>query len=172
MAFQTSDAACPIEIPRDFVVGFTKLTAEELASGYRHGFLSASDARDIAPSVGEGSQRIVDALEGAPGRPYAELDRQTFGLGTSVPIALGEDRTARVWLPLALAWLYDTRDSFEDPFLCVEVLYAAFGHPQEVAPFVRYMPAPAGRPLGLDHVEAAWKDYVSTARLTYRLRST
>jgi hypothetical protein len=44
------------------------------------------------------------------------------------------------WLYILLAWLYENRDGFEDPLGLVEEVYAEFGYPRAIAPFVRYMP--------------------------------
>ena len=46
----------------------------------------------------------------------------------------------RKWAFLILAWVYEHRDSFEDPLDLVEKLYADLDYPEQVAPFVRYMP--------------------------------
>lgn len=54
----------------------------------------------------------------------------------------GEDDAAssRRWLYLVLAWLFEHRDELPDPLQSVEVVYAEFDYPEEVAEFVRYMP--------------------------------
>lgn len=50
------------------------------------------------------------------------------------------DVLRRSWLFLVLAWLWEHRAEEEDPLRMVELVYAEFGYPREVASFVRYMP--------------------------------
>lgn len=45
------------------------------------------------------------------------------------------------WLYLQLAWLFENRLTIDDPLGEVEKIYADFDYPEDVASFVRYMPA-------------------------------
>ncbi|MBU8900116.1 DUF2247 family protein [Corallococcus sp. M34] len=45
------------------------------------------------------------------------------------------------WLYLALAWVLFAKARFSDPLQKVEEIYADFGYPGGIAPFVRYMPS-------------------------------
>lgn len=55
-------------------------------------------------------------------------------------IHVPEAVSKRKWLYLALLSLFERRDELEDPFGDVEEVYVDFGYPDEVSPFVRYMP--------------------------------
>lgn len=50
------------------------------------------------------------------------------------------EATFHRWLYLVLAWLYDHRAELADPLQDVELVYADFDYPEELAAFVRYMP--------------------------------
>ena len=41
---------------------------------------------------------------------------------------------------LVLSWLYETKDSYDDPLAVVETIYADFNYPSSICEFVRYMP--------------------------------
>lgn len=74
---------------------------------------------------------------------------------------------AAKWLYLLLAWVFVNRTAFDDPLGMVEQIYADFDYPEEVAPFVRYMPM-VGPDLGsTDRNEARlyqyWEQYLDSA---------
>jgi hypothetical protein len=48
------------------------------------------------------------------------------------------------WMCIILGWVYRRQGDFPDPLGVVEELYAEFGYPQELEPFVRYMPVVDG----------------------------
>jgi hypothetical protein len=50
------------------------------------------------------------------------------------------DEVEAKWLYLVLAWLFENRETMNDPLGIIEELYADFGYPHEISPFVRYMP--------------------------------
>lgn len=69
--------------------------------------------------------------------------------------------SVRKWLYLELLATYELRRHLKDPFEFVEEIYADFGYPQSVAPFVRYMPPPAGAAYGLEAMTERWMQYLS-----------
>ncbi|HEY0690131.1 MAG TPA: DUF2247 family protein [Kribbella sp.] len=71
------------------------------------------------------------------------------------------DAAARAWLFLALAWVHEKEGDFLDPYEVVEMLYADFGYPAAIEGFVRFMPSPAGEPVGTSALDARWRAYLS-----------
>lgn len=47
------------------------------------------------------------------------------------------------WAKIVAAWISETCDRRDDPLSLIMEVYAAFGYPVELAPFVRYMPTSA-----------------------------
>lgn len=44
-------------------------------------------------------------------------------------------------LYFVLAWLYETKDSYDDPLSIVEEVYADFDYPEHISGFIKYMPS-------------------------------
>ncbi|OIN30820.1 hypothetical protein AO411_2029410 [Salmonella enterica subsp. enterica serovar Sarajane] len=71
------------------------------------------------------------------------------------------------WLFIALYWLWNNRDSFEDPLAEVEIIYADFDYPSEIEGFVKYMPPSDGydpsahsRIENINHLMCKWKNFL------------
>lgn len=128
-------------IPILFVQQHISLSWAEILWGYDHHFISWMDIVEVAKNrlqlnstewefelaslskesvfrVGELIQKIVDC----------ELEKSNKDLGER-------------WLFLILAWVFQNRDSINDPLGVVENIYADFDYPSEIESFVRYMPA-------------------------------
>jgi len=45
------------------------------------------------------------------------------------------------WLYLILLWLYENRETIDNPLEKVEIVYADFNYPIKISSFVRYMPS-------------------------------
>lgn len=52
--------------------------------------------------------------------------------------------SAKKWLFLVLAWLFEQRSSVSDPFCEINSIYADFDYPPEIEGFVSYMPPSDG----------------------------
>ena len=68
------------------------------------------------------------------------------------------------WLYLALAWLFENRDSVSDPLVQVEMIYADFDYPPEITSLVYYMPCDepdlGSRELNEARIYANWENYL------------
>ena len=75
----------------------------------------------------------------------------------------GEYDSAK-WLYLALAWLFENRDSVSDPLIQVEMIYADFDYPPEITSLVYYMPCDepdlGSRELNEARIYANWENYL------------
>ena len=60
-------------------------------------------------------------------------------LANTEPV-VSEEILRQKWLYLILRWLFENREQFSDPLAMVEDIFCDFGHPLEIAKFIRYMP--------------------------------
>lgn len=102
--------------------------------------------------------RIVESLSLLPSD---ELDKVPYLMDK-----LADDGKS-LWVFLALAWVHDHKDEFGDPLSAVEMLYADFGYPEEMAGIVRFVPPPGGAAAGVDGIEERWQAYLEDRRNYY-----
>lgn len=158
------------QIPAGYVLERVVPTAAEIACGATQGWLSPSDAVAIA----------VEKLD--RGYPLAPSEERLALLLTDdldeVPALVSElevghepkELRERLWLFLALDWLADHGEDFDDPYEIIEMLYADFDYPAEIAGLVRWMPLPEGEPTGLAATDERWKGYLDSTRVAYARR--
>ena len=158
-----------LPVPYSFVRERVRLNWSEVQLGLLRGYLEPRGSIDLAVEMAgllDKPSESISALAGISIRDptfcqqaldivnqLAERERETDK----------ENREA-VWLYLLLAWLYEQRDLDSDPLQLVEIVYADFDYPEEMAHFVGYMPM-VGPDLG--SVEAntqrafsRWKQFV------------
>lgn len=66
----------------------------------------------------------------------------------------------RKFLFLALKWVYDNQELYEDPLQVVEMIYADFDYPEEIKGFVRYMPATSASTVGYPRFWDNWEQFL------------
>lgn len=71
------------------------------------------------------------------------------------------------WLFILLSWLWNNRNSFEDPLAEVEIIYADFDYPPEIEGFIKYMPPSDGYDPSIhsqmentNHLMDKWRNYL------------
>ena len=112
--------------------------------GLEHRLIDAGDAVSIAVDyVSKKDESSWIEIELA-GLLRSELYRVPELVGLLTADQESGDVAKSKWLYLVLAWLYEQRDSVDDPLGIVEQIYADFGHPEEMSSFVRYMPPTDG----------------------------
>lgn len=154
-------------IPADYVLERVVPTAPEIACGLEQGWLSSGDVVAIAVEKLDRGCLLTAAEERLALLLTDELDAvpslvSELGVGYE-PTELRE----RPWLFLALDWLADHREQFDDPYEIVELLYADFDYPGEIAGLVRWMPVAEGEPTGLAAIDGRWKHYLDSTRAEY-----
>jgi hypothetical protein len=151
------------EIPAAFVLAEgVPMTAEDLEYAFERGFLKPTDVVALAThEVGRGADD--DVLVALACLLRDEADRVPGVLELIAdPERIHDPReSARKWLYLQLKAAYDQRGRLSDPLGVVEEVYADFGYPQTVAPFVRYMPLRPGDEPGTGPLMDRWRDYLS-----------
>jgi len=66
------------------------------------------------------------------------------------------------WMRLAVAWLYQHRESLDDPWAVLEQIWEAFGHPESLNGLIRWMPAPPGEEPGESGMLERWRAYIAS----------
>jgi hypothetical protein len=158
------------EVPAAFVLAEdVPMTAEDLAYAFERGFLKPADVVALAThEVGCGADDDVLAALGCLLRDEADRVPGVLEL-LDDPERIHDPReSARKWLYLQLKAAYDKRDRLSDPLGVVEEVYADFGYPPTVAPFVRYMPLRSGDEPGTGPLIGRWRDYLSRERAALR----
>ena len=162
------------EVPAAFVLAEdVPMTAEDLRYGLVRGFLKPADVVALAAhEVGQGSDddilmALASLLRDEVGRLTEVLDRMDD------PMRIHDAReSARKWLYLQLKAAYDERVRLSDPLGVVEEVYADFGYPPTVAPFVRYMPLRPGDEPGTGALMDRWLSFLSREGLALRQQPT
>jgi len=165
-----SDAGV-LPVPVVYIADRTVLTPPELVYGYRQGWLSDADV--VALALAAYQQGPVPAAEEELALLLSDdLDRVPDLIDElEADGETAEGGEARgVWLYLALAWLYEHRSEVPDPLGVVEMLFADFDYPLEIAGIVRFMPVPPGEPTGSVAVENRWRAYLDHKAQQYASR--
>jgi hypothetical protein len=152
------------KIPMAFIRPRSRLTWREVEFGLENGWLSDDAAIDLAidrVTAGDDSRDVVELASVLPHEKY-KIPQIVRRLAERDP-RCSKDK----WLFLLLAWLYEHRKIVEEPLAVIEQLYADFGYPEEIASFVRYMPAQDPSRVGEPYLLDAWRRYLDTVGRDY-----
>ncbi|WP_341684048.1 DUF2247 family protein [Nocardia farcinica] len=121
-------------IPASFIVDWARVTPRELHYGYTNQWISSADVVELALGSIVPSGSKMGIVEEISLLLSDELDR--------IPELMDQliDRDDRVWTYLALAWVHENQEEFDDPLKTVDLIFADFGYPQDVGEFVTFMP--------------------------------
>jgi hypothetical protein len=79
-----------------------------------------------------------------------------------------EDDLKNNWMFLTLSWIYENRENFADPLELVEEVYADYGYPDQLIPFVRFIPPLDGydpashtKEENVDRLMKNWESYLN-----------
>lgn len=149
-----------IKIPSTFIRPRAHLTWREVEFGLQNGWLTDEAAIDLSidrVTAGDDSPEVVELASVLLHEKY-QVPQIVRRLAERDP-ECSKDK----WLFLLLAWLYEHRDTVEEPLSVVEELYADFDYPEEMASFVRYMPPQDPSRVGESYLLDAWRRYLETA---------
>ncbi|WP_280204436.1 DUF2247 family protein [Nocardia farcinica] len=153
-------------IPASFIVDWARLTPRELHYGYTNQWISSADVVELALGSIVPSGSKMGIVEEISLLLSDELDR--------IPELMDQliDRDDRVWTYLALAWVHENQEEFDDPFKTVDLIFADFGYPQDVGEFVTFMPPPPGGVPRYPGLRQRWKGYLEQNRSEFFLSRT
>ncbi|MGQ4617474.1 DUF2247 family protein [Nocardia sp. R7R-8] len=158
-----TDKLLQFRIPSSFVDAQARLTATELRYGFANHWLTAADVVQLSLNGSvmpdRRSMEIVDALSLLLSD---ELEKVPELLCQLTP----DDRA--VWVYLALAWVYEHQSDFADPLRAIEMLYVDFDYPDEMEPFVAFMPVPDGGTPGIEGPKQRWREYLTQSWTRFR----
>jgi len=160
-------------LPFTFVDSHVHLLPAELAAGYRLGYVDEWTVVKLAERVFAAGNCQVSAIEELALLLSDDLDRVpalVAEVETETNMTDAEER--RVWLFLVLQWVYEHREISADPMGDLEKVYADFDYPQEMEPFVPFMPAPAGKSSGPEAIEERLRAYLDSRSREYSQRSS
>ncbi len=160
-----------LTIPLSFILDRLRLCWQETLYGINQGWLERRDPIELAihkvtaeKSDDEDEIELAGLLRGEESRVVEILQR----LACKEP-TIDEQSLQLKWMRLILAWLFETKDQFDDPLGIIEGIYADFGYPSEIRALIRYNDPDDGyRPQ--DHTQEEnvarllnlWHDYVET----------
>ncbi|TFC22113.1 DUF2247 family protein [Cryobacterium sp. MDB1-18-2] len=167
-----SDDLVKFAIPAEFVTARVLVTPGELVHGYRHGWLSDRAVVDVALAAFDAGAGLPSAVEELALLLSDDLGRAPELVEDLARSSVDEPNPGEVWLFLALAWVFEHRSEYLEPFEVVEMLYADFDYPEEIEGLVRFMPRPQGSASRYGAIEQRWDDFVSRKSAQYRARGS
>lgn len=160
----------------DFILARAAPTPHELVVGYQCGWLDDEGAVRVAEAALSMGMTLPDAVEELAlllrddrYRVAELISAAAEELAASDEPSTSED-PSRLWLYLALDWLYEHRADFVEPLEVIEMLYADFDYPAEIEGLVRFMPPPSGEPAGTSAIAQRWRNYLSRMAEAYSTR--
>ncbi|WP_203984038.1 DUF2247 family protein, partial [Sphaerisporangium rufum] len=158
-------------IPADFISSRVALTAGELVCGYRAGWLSSADLAEFARGVPS------ELLPGLPTEeemsyllPSEAEDKVRAAVQARDDLDCAEPETERVWRYLALAWLYERRNTISGFWDVIEMMWSDAGYPEEMEPFIYHLPPLPGEESGETAMLRRLASYLSERADRYRTR--
>lgn len=152
-----------IAIPYAFIAQRVRLTWREVRFGIDEGLFSPPESIELASdllSQGDDSPAILELASKGRNEPVMEAVAslaETEAERDTVEIR-------RLWAFLILAWILEHRNQYQDPLDLAEKVYADLDYPEQVAPFIRYMPSSEpdlGDPiLNEARLFAKWEQYL------------
>jgi hypothetical protein len=128
-------------MPLQFAIERAILSWQDVQFGIVNDLLDPDAAIDLAAQQVADSESPSETLVELAGTKRGSAPGDLVTRLAADERAVSETELREKWLYLVLSWLYDQRATNPDPLRSVEEVYADFGYPQEVAAFVRYMPA-------------------------------
>lgn len=128
-----------LKIPLGFIESkLGRPSWQDVQFGLEHQLLDPSAVSGLADQHLAGIDPPPEIVELAIAEPGESVIERVGKLASREELT--PEVTSQRWLYLVLAWLYEHRAERADPLQDVELVYAEFDYPSEVAAFVRYMP--------------------------------
>lgn len=142
-----------------FVAGRLKPGWKDLLWTATNHWLDAKTIAKFADELASDDVRVevaTAAIDGAEAALRSVLEREAATDET--PDASVRER----WMRVAVAWLYENRETYTDPWAVIEEVWEAFGHPESLNGLIRWMPPPPGGKPGEAGMLERWRDLAAS----------
>ena len=147
------------KLTKTFVVEKLRVGWKDLAWTAANHWLDSKSLVELTDGLAEGDEELRVAIA------IAALDQNETALNAIIDRQAVSDETPDVtvrerWMRLAVAWLYEHRELFDDPWAVIEEIWEAFGHAELLNGLIRWMPTPMGGQPGEEGMLERWRTYV------------
>jgi hypothetical protein len=142
-----------------FVAGRLRPGWKDLLWVARHHWLDVAAISEFADSLAGEDVRAdvgVAAMDGDEDALLKLLEREAAQDDTS------NDLVCDRWLRVLLAWLYEHRGLYADPWAILEEVWEAFGHAELLSGLIRWMPTPPGGAPGEAGMLERWRQLAAS----------
>jgi len=158
-----------LSLPAEFISKRVVLSPGELRWGFANGLITSNAAIALATSYLSQGVPLTEA-ENRLAMLLPEDAEDVPAIVSTLGEEHGEQDHRLVWMYLALAWIYESREQLADPLSTVEHAIVEFGYPAEVRSLLRWMPLEAGQQPGLKALEERWRSYLENASREFLTR--
>ena len=159
------------EMTAAFIGARTSLTWREVLFGLENELLAPRAVVAVAVDRLAAEPAPLPALVELAGRGAWEWSRDLVEQLAATEPERAPGSVRAKWLYLVLSWVFEHRQMFSDPLQTVEEVYADFDYPEEMAPFVRYMPGTApdsgSKEANESRLYERWKSYLGEMGKAY-----
>lgn len=156
-----NDKFLTFAIPASFIERNARLTPGELYRGYKDGWIDAAAVVKLCMGDVVPDSHPAELVESLSLLLSDELDK----VPELVDRLITDDQA--VWVFLALAYVRAYPFEFDNILQAIEILYADFGYPPIMEPFVPFMPPPDGGTPGIVGIEERWDEYLRQQRESF-----
>ena len=163
------------KIPLQFAKSMSNLTWPDLSWAYERSIVDWKDLilfakeRLSEPNCGEFDSKIASITKDNLWRLRDLLDSLSKIDGPT------EELIKKKWLYITLAWVFENREQSSEPLLIVSEIYEDFDYPNEMVPFVNYMPSDDGydprqhsASENKDRLMSKWEKYLKNKSTLYK----
>ncbi len=147
------------KLTKAFVAQKLRVGWKDLAWAATNHWLDSKSLGELADGLAGDDENVRVAVAGASlddDGLKAVFHREARGDETP------EQTVRERWMRLAVKWLYEHRETFDDPWAVIEKIWEAFGHAASLNGLIRWMPTPPGEEPGEEGMLERWRAYVET----------
>ncbi|HEY1849947.1 MAG TPA: DUF2247 family protein [Candidatus Binataceae bacterium] len=144
------------KLTKEFVAQQIKVDWDDLAWALSHHWLNVKVISELADGIAAKDEELRTSFA------MAGMDGDEIAMRASIDhqvqkFVVSDDLVRERWMLIALAWLYQHRDIFDNPWAAVEELWEAFDHPSSINCLISWMPVPPGGEAGEEAMLKRWQ---------------